>query len=134
MEVEIQTLTEIIERFLDPYLSILILIIDILAGVVIGISAILAFISYLKIVRKRTHEQIIQQESIRLRLARGMLFALDFQIGADILKTVPVTFTNRPCYSFSRCSNSNHIKLVSVKGDRKTWYKKGRLGHYDPDT
>ena len=88
MEVEIQTLTEIIERFLDPYLSILILIIDILAGVVIGISAILAFISYLKIVRKRTHEQIIQQESIRLRLARGMLFALDFQIGADILKTV----------------------------------------------
>lgn len=90
MEVEIQTLTEIIERFLDPYLSILILIIDILAGVVIGISAILAFISYLKIVRKRTHEQIIQQESIRLRLARGMLFALDFQIGADILKTVLV--------------------------------------------
>lgn len=90
MEVEIQTLTEIIERFLDPYLSILILIIDILAGVVIGISAILAFISYLKIVRKRTHEQIIQQESIRLRLARGMLFALDFQIGADILKTVIV--------------------------------------------
>ena len=90
MEVEIQTLTEIIERFLDPYLSILILIIDIFAGVVIGISAILAFISYLKIVRKRTHEQIIQQESIRLRLARGMLFALDFEIGADILKTVLV--------------------------------------------
>ena len=90
MELEIQTLTEIIERFLDPYLSILILIIDIFAGVVIGISAILAFISYLKIVRKRTHEQIIQQESIRLRLARGMLFALDFQIGADILKTVLV--------------------------------------------
>jgi uncharacterized membrane protein len=90
MELEIQTLTEIIERFLDPYLSILILIIDILAGVVIGISAILAFISYLKIVRKRTHEQIIQQESIRLRLARGMLFALDFEIGADILKTVLV--------------------------------------------
>ena len=90
MEVEIQTLTEIIERFLDPYLSILILIIDILAGVVIGISAILAFISYLKIIRKRIHEQIIQQESIRLRLARGMLFALDFEIGADILKTVLV--------------------------------------------
>ena len=90
MELEIQTLTEIIERFLDPYLSILILIIDILAGVVIGVSAILAFISYLKIVRKRTHEQIIQQESIRLRLARGMLFALDFEIGADILKTVLV--------------------------------------------
>ncbi len=90
MELEIQTLTEIIERFLDPYLSILILIIDIFAGVVIGISAILAFISYLKIVRKRTHEQIIQQESIRLRLARGMLFALDFEIGADILKTVLV--------------------------------------------
>jgi uncharacterized membrane protein len=90
MELEIQTLTEIIERFLDPYLSILILIIDIFAGVVIGISAILAFISYLKIVRKRTHEQIIQQESIRLRLARGILFALDFEIGADILKTVLV--------------------------------------------
>jgi uncharacterized membrane protein len=90
MELEIQTLTEIIERFLDPYLSIVILIIDIFAGVVIGISAILAFISYLKIVRKRTHEQIIQQESIRLRLARGMLFALDFEIGADILKTVLV--------------------------------------------
>lgn len=90
MELEIQTLTEIIERFLDPYLSILILIIDIFAGVVIGISAILAFISYLKIVRRRTHEQINQQESIRLRLARGMLFALDFEIGADILKTVLV--------------------------------------------
>ena len=83
-------LTDAIERFLSPYLSILILIIDILAGVVIGISAVLAFLSYLKTVRKKTHEQIMQQESIRLRLARGLLFALDFEIGADILKTVLV--------------------------------------------
>lgn len=89
-EVGIQMLTDAIERFLSPYLSILILIIDILAGVVIGISAILAFLSYLKTVRKKTHEQIMQQESIRLRLARGLLFALDFEIGADILKTVLV--------------------------------------------
>jgi uncharacterized membrane protein len=89
-ELGIQMLTDGIEGFLSPYLSILMLIIDILAGVVIGISAILAFLSYLKTVRKKTDEQIMEQESIRLRLARGLLFALDLVIGADILQTILV--------------------------------------------
>ncbi|MDQ3868402.1 MAG: DUF1622 domain-containing protein, partial [Thermoproteota archaeon] len=32
----------------------------------------------------------VDKETIRLRLARGMLLALDFEVGSDILKTILV--------------------------------------------
>ena len=40
--------------------------------------------------RKSTREQTIDKETIRVRLGRGLLLALDFKVGSDILKTILV--------------------------------------------
>jgi uncharacterized membrane protein len=78
------------ESLLVLYVNYLTFGIDIAAGLIIGISAILAFIAFLKILRKSTREQTIDKETIRLRLDRGLLLALDFEVGSDILKTILV--------------------------------------------
>jgi uncharacterized membrane protein len=81
---------QITDSLLVPYVNYLTFGIDIAAGLIIGISAIIALISFLKILRKPTKEQTIDKETIRLRLARGLLLALDFEVGSDILKTILV--------------------------------------------
>jgi uncharacterized membrane protein len=81
---------QITESLLVPYVNYLTLGIDVAAGLIIGISAINALISFFKILRKSTKEQTIDKETIRLRLARGLLLALDFEVGSDILKTILV--------------------------------------------
>ena len=81
---------QITEPLLTPFVNYLTFGIDIAAGLIIGISAIIAFISFLKILRKSTKQQTIDKETIRLRLARGLLLALDFEVGSDILKTILV--------------------------------------------
>ena len=78
------------ESLLTPFVNYLTFGIDIAAGLIIGISAILAFISFLKVLPKPKEEQTRDKETIRLRLARGMLLALDFEVGSDILKTILV--------------------------------------------
>jgi uncharacterized membrane protein len=84
-----------LESFLVPFVNIVTFGIDIAAGLIIGISAIIGLISFIKILRKPTIEQTQEKETIRLRLARGMLLALDFEVGSDILKTVLVpSFTD----------------------------------------
>lgn len=80
----------ITESFLVQFVHYLTFGIDIAAGLIIGISAILAFVSFVKILPKSTKEQTIDKETIRLRLARGILLALDFEVGSDILKTIVV--------------------------------------------
>jgi len=60
--------------------------IDILAASVIIISVIMTVISFLKILKNPIKDQTMDKESIRLRLARGILLALDFEIGSDIIK------------------------------------------------
>lgn len=47
-------------------------------------------LSLLKVLRKSTREQTIDKETIRVRLGRGLLLALDFEVGSDILKTILV--------------------------------------------
>jgi uncharacterized membrane protein len=83
-----------LESFLQPYVSAVTFGIDIAAGIIIGISALFALISFLKILTKSDIEQTQDKETIRLRLARGMLLALDFEVGSDILKTVLVPSLN----------------------------------------
>jgi uncharacterized membrane protein len=83
-----------LESFLQPYVSAVTFGIDIAAGIIIGISALFGLISFLKILTKSTIEQTQDKETIRLRLARGMLLALDFEVGSDILKTVLVPSLN----------------------------------------
>ncbi|MGN6823325.1 MAG: DUF1622 domain-containing protein [Candidatus Nitrosocosmicus sp.] len=83
-----------LESFLQPYVSAVTFGIDIAAGLIIGISAIFGLISFLRILSKPVKEQTQDKETIRLRLARGMLLALDFEVGSDILKTVLVPSLN----------------------------------------
>ena len=80
--------SEVTESLLVPYVNYLTFGIDIAAGLIIGLSAIIALISFLKILIKPIKEQTQSKETIRLSLTRGMLLALDFEIGSDILKTI----------------------------------------------
>ncbi len=84
-----------LESILTPFVNVITFGIDIAAGLIIGISAIVGFISFLRtLVTKPPKEQTQDKETIRLRLARGMLLALDFEVGSDILKTVLVPSLN----------------------------------------
>jgi uncharacterized membrane protein len=85
-----QILGQNLEDVIRPYVGYITFAIDVSAGVIIGISAIMGLISFLKILRKPLEQQTQDKETIRLRLARGMLLALDFEVGSDILKTVLV--------------------------------------------
>jgi uncharacterized membrane protein len=80
--------SEVTESLLVPYVNYLTFGIDIAAGLIIGLSAIFALISFFKILIKPIKEQTQYKETIRLNLTRGMLLALDFEIGSDILKTI----------------------------------------------
>jgi len=75
-----------IEAIRSYYIDLITFGIDILAASVIIISVIMALISFLKILKNPIKDQTMDKESIRLRLARGILLALDFEIGSDIIK------------------------------------------------
>src|ERR687884_1298449 len=79
-----------IEYLIRPYVGYLTFGIDIAAGIIIAISAATALFAFFKILRKSPKEQTEDKETIRLRLARGLLLALDFEVGSDILKTILV--------------------------------------------
>ncbi|HET6590418.1 MAG: DUF1622 domain-containing protein [Candidatus Nitrosocosmicus sp.] len=85
---DITQFTELLDKILRPYVEVLTFGIDIAAGLVIVISAIIAFVSFLKILTKSRTVQTHEKETIRLSLARGMILALDFEVGSDILKTI----------------------------------------------
>ena len=77
-----------------PYAGYLTFGIDIAAGIIIAISATTALIAFFKILRKSPKEQIQEKETSRLRLARRLLLALDFEVGSNILKTILVPSPN----------------------------------------
>ena len=79
-----------IEAIRFYYIDLITFGIDILAASVIIISVIMAVISFLKILKNPIKDQTMDKESIRLRLARGILLALDFEIGSDIIKTMQI--------------------------------------------
>ena len=79
-----------------PYAGYLTFGIDIAAGIIIAILATTALIAFFKILRKSPKEQIQEKETSRLRLARRLLLALDFEVGSNILKTIHVPSPNEP--------------------------------------
>jgi uncharacterized membrane protein len=83
-----------LEYLTRPYVGYLTFGIDIAAGIIIAISAATALIAFFKILRKSPKEQIQEKETSRLRLARGLLLALDFEVGSNILKTILVPSPN----------------------------------------
>ena len=79
-----------IEAIRYYYIDLITFGIDLLAASVIIISVIMAVISFLKILKNPIKDQTMDKESIRLRLARGILLALDFEIGSDIIKMIQI--------------------------------------------
>jgi uncharacterized membrane protein len=95
VEVNSQSLNgQSLEYLIMPYVGYLTFGIDIAAGIIIAISAATALFAFFKILRKSPKEQTQEKETIRLRLARGLLLALDFEVGSDILKTILVPSAN----------------------------------------
>ena len=68
--------------------------------------------------RKPIKEQTIDKETIRLRLARGMLLSLDFEVGSDILKTILVPSVTELTVLSVIVGIRNSIELVTFKGNR----------------
>ncbi len=83
-----------LESILTPFVNIITFGIDVAAGLIIEISALFGLVSFLRVLTKSPKEQTQDKETIRLRLARGMLLALDLEVGSDILKTVLVPSLN----------------------------------------
>ena len=90
------------QQLLVPYVGYLTFGIHIAAGLIIGISVIIALIGIFRIllIRNKNKDEIVAGdkngrlrhailfENIRMRLARGLLLALDFEVGSDILQTI----------------------------------------------
>ncbi len=85
---------QFLDSILTPFVNVITFGIDVAAGLIIGISALFGLVSFLRVLTKSTKEQTHAKETIRLRLARGMLLALDFEVGSDILKTILVPSFN----------------------------------------
>lgn len=94
LQEEMVVFGESLDAILSPFVNVVTFGIDVATGLIIGISALLGLISFLRILNKPAKEQTHAKETIRLRLARGMLLALDFQVGGDILKTILVPSFN----------------------------------------
>ena len=95
-----------LEHLLIPYIDYLTFGIHIAVGIIIGISVIIALVGIFRILllnyRKENEILVVEEkedkhgglrhailfENIRMRLARGLLLALDFEVGSDILKTI----------------------------------------------
>ena len=121
-----------LESLIRPYVNYLTFGIDIAAGIIIGLSALIALISFFKILRKSPKEQTQDKETIRLQLARGMLLALDFEVGSDILKTILLPSANELSilavvvairivlsWSLSKEINRHNIDIAQSEDDKQ---------------
>ena len=79
-----------IESIRSYYIDLITFGIDILAASIIIITVIMAVISFLKILKNPIKDQTMEKESVRLRLARNILLALDFEIGSGIIKKMQI--------------------------------------------
>jgi uncharacterized membrane protein len=77
-------------QLLSEFITYLTLGIDAIAGIVIGIAVVIAFISFLTNLRKAAGERVLGLEKVRHRLARALLLVLDLQVASDMLKTILV--------------------------------------------
>lgn len=92
-----------LEHLLMPYIDYLTFGIHIAVGLVIGISVIIALVGIFRILLlnyRNKNEVLVGEdkhgglrhailfENIRMRFASGLLLALDFEVGSDILKTI----------------------------------------------
>ena len=79
---------ESLEPVLDVILNYVTIGIEIAAAIIIGISAVFAFIGYIRTMSRRQKGEVSKGDAVRFRLAGGLLLALDLVVGSDILTTI----------------------------------------------
>jgi uncharacterized membrane protein len=80
--------SESLEHFIGVLIGYITLGIEVAAGIIIGISVVIAFIGYIRTMSRRQKEDVSKGDVIRFRLAGGLLLALDLVVGSDILTTI----------------------------------------------
>jgi uncharacterized membrane protein len=83
-----------LELVLQRYVDYVTFGIDVASGLIIGIVVFGAFYGVLKTLRHSRIQRESESKEIRFRLAGGLLLALDFQVGSDIIKTIIVPTLN----------------------------------------
>jgi uncharacterized membrane protein len=79
---------ESLEPVLDVILNYVTIGIEIAAAIIIGISAAIAVIGYIRTLSRRRKGEASKGDAVRFRLAGGLLLALDLVVGSDILTTI----------------------------------------------
>jgi uncharacterized membrane protein len=79
---------ESLEPVLDVILNYVTIGIEIAAAIIIGISAVVAVIGYIRTLSRRRKGEASKGDAVRFRLAGGLLLALDLVVGSDILTTI----------------------------------------------
>jgi uncharacterized membrane protein len=79
---------ESLEPVLEVILNYVTIGIEIAAAIIIGISAVIAFIGYIRTLSRRQKGEVSKGDAVRFRLAGGLLLALDLVVGSDILTTI----------------------------------------------
>jgi uncharacterized membrane protein len=80
--------SESLEPFVDQIIGYITTGIDAAAAIIIAISVIIAFIGYFRTVFRRQKGEGSKGDVVRVRLVGGLLLALDFVVGSDILTTI----------------------------------------------
>jgi uncharacterized membrane protein len=80
--------SESLEHFVGVVIEYITLGIEVAAGIIIGISVVIAFIGYIRTLSRRQKGDVSKGDVIRFRLAGGLLLALDLVVGSDILTTI----------------------------------------------
>ena len=85
----------VLEQFVVAIINYVTFGIDIGAAIIIGVSAVIAVIGYIKnLSRRQKAKEVSTGDTVRFRLAGGLLLALDLEVGSDILKSIVVPTTN----------------------------------------
>jgi uncharacterized membrane protein len=80
--------SESLEPFIDQIIGYITTGIDAAAAIIIAISVVIAFIGYFRTLFRRQKGEGSKGDVIRVRLVGGLLLALDFVVGSDILTTI----------------------------------------------
>ena len=80
--------SESLEPLLDVILNYVTIGIEAAAAIIIGISAVVAFIGYIRSLYRPQRREGSKEYVIRFRLVGGLLMALDLVVGSDILTTI----------------------------------------------
>lgn len=88
IEAAVEGSSESLEPLLDVIIEYITTGIEAAAAIIIGISVVVAFIGYIRSLYRSRKGEGSKAEVIRFRLVGGLLMALDFVVGADILTTI----------------------------------------------